>query len=71
MVKSKTSIKKYSCIHCGSPFDAYPPDDIHVIATRDEIKSKDVIKVDHKCVNCNELNTIYWKKRPRPRISVI
>ncbi len=54
--------KKYSCVYCGTPFDAYPPDDKHDFATRNEKDYEDHIKVDYKCKanDCGKINTIYW-----------
>jgi hypothetical protein len=57
------SVKKtYSCRFegCGLPFDAYPPDDFHTIATLD--KKKDSIKRTYRCPK-KHLNTIYWSKK--------
>jgi len=62
--------KTFSCIKCGHPFDAYPPDDIHTVATRREGDYRDHIKIDYKCKNCGEVNTIYWG-HPQPSISAV
>jgi len=58
--KIKETVKKYSCLNCGTPFEVYPPDDLHDIATRNETDFKDHIKINYKCTECNEINTIYW-----------
>jgi rubredoxin len=68
MVK-KEAVKKFSCLKCGSPFDAYPPDDRHNVATRNEKDFKDNIKVDYVCKDCRNTNTIYWG-HPEPAIAI-
>lgn len=60
----RTSEKKFSCIKCGSPFDVYPPDDRHDFAARKESDVIDPIKIDYKCENCGNINTIYWGHIP-------
>ena len=57
-------VKKFSCLKCGTPFDAYPPDDRHDIATRNEKDYEDHIKVDYRCKECSTINTIYWGYSP-------
>jgi rubredoxin len=54
--------RTYSCTKCGSVFEAYPPDDRHIIATRSEKDYEDNLKVDYKCreKDCGAINTIYW-----------
>jgi DNA-directed RNA polymerase subunit RPC12/RpoP len=59
MVKKEVA-KTYSCLKCGAPFEAYPPDDRHTIATRNEKDFEDHIKVDYRCKECDNTNTIYW-----------
>jgi len=59
MVK-KEVLKRFSCLKCGTPFDAYPPDDRHDTATRNEKDYEDNIKVDYRCKECGHINTIYW-----------
>jgi len=68
----KDASKKFSCLYCGTPFDAYPPDDRHNVATRDEKDYEDHIKVDYKCKGqgCGKINTIYWG-HPKPAFAVI
>jgi len=63
MVKEK--VKKFSCLKCGTPFEAYPPDDRHYKATRNEKDYEDHIKVDYRCKECSHTNTIYWG-HPKP-----
>ena len=56
----KEEVKKYSCLKCGTPFDAYPPDDHHTFASRDPNQYKDNIKVTYICKECKNENVIYW-----------
>jgi len=54
--------KKFSCVKCGSPFEIYPPDDLHKTASRDEkaCEIRGSIKMDYVCTNCGATNTLYW-----------
>jgi DNA-directed RNA polymerase subunit RPC12/RpoP len=63
-------VKKYSCIECGSPFDAYPPDDRHDRATRNEGDYKDHIKVNYRCKDCGHTNVIFWGHQA-PHVAVL
>ena len=56
----KQKVKIYSCIHCGSQFEAYPPDDRHNIATRNESDYEDHIKVNYRCKDCGKDNIMFW-----------
>lgn len=56
----KEKVKKFSCLNCGNPFDAYPPDDSHDTASRNEGEYEDKIKVNYICKECKNVNTIYW-----------
>ena len=51
--------KKFSCLVCGEPFEASPPDDVHTIGKR-EPQMEDSIMVKYHCVNRHE-NKIYWE----------
>lgn len=57
---SKAKERKYGCLKCGNPFEAYPPDDRHHTATRSEKDYEDNIKVEYQCSKCGEKNIIYW-----------
>ena len=61
-----TEKKTFSCLKCGTPFDAYPPDEVYTIARREE--SKDAIKIEYKCKRpgCRHKNAIYWVKPAPP-----
>ena len=69
MVRKETA-KTFSCLYCGTPFEAYPPDDLHTVASRNEKDYEDHIKINYKCTakGCGEINTIYWGY-PKPSIS--
>ena len=54
---SKEGAKKFSCLECGEPFEAFPPDDQHAIGSLDP--SPTAIKITYECVNHHK-NTIYW-----------
>ncbi|MCW3994859.1 MAG: hypothetical protein NWE98_01760 [Candidatus Bathyarchaeota archaeon] len=54
----------YSCLKCGTDFEIYPPDDIHVVASRIEDETSHFVKVEHVCKNCGYVNVIYWGHRP-------
>jgi len=65
--KKKEVKKQFSCIHCGSKFDVFTPDDVHTIASR--IENDSSIKVDFKCKSCGNINTIYWEKKVKGKQS--
>jgi len=56
----KETKKTFSCLQCGTAFDAYPPDDLHDIATRDENAYENNIKIPYKCKVCGKENFIFW-----------
>jgi DNA-directed RNA polymerase subunit RPC12/RpoP len=57
--------KMFSCAKCGAPFEAFPPDDLHSIATRLEKEAtKDNVIAEYKCRDCGKVNTIYWVHTP-------
>ena len=59
MVKDDRA-KGFSCLKCGTPYMAYPPDDFHYDASIKEKDVEDPIKVDYKCKECGNMNTLYW-----------
>jgi rubredoxin len=69
-MSKKVIAKTYSCLKCGASFMAYPPDDRHTIATRNEKDFEDHIKVDYRCKECANINTIYWGYS-KPTVSVL
>ena len=58
-------IKKYGCTKCGQVIEVHPPDDLHTRASRyeKECELRGSVKMEYKCNNCGELNTIYWCRR--------
>ena len=59
--------RKFACLQCGTPYEAYPPDDVHTKASSTECKEcgqehydDKEIKVNYECDNCSKLNTIFW-----------
>lgn len=55
--------RTFSCIQCGTSFDAYPPDDLHQDASRNpEELEEEPIKIEYKCKNpdCKTINILYW-----------
>ena len=59
----KNTMKKFSCLNCGAPFDAYPPDDIHNTASLRITNVNEPKKIKYKCEQCNRENIIYWGRR--------
>ena len=55
-----SNVKKLSCIHCGNPFEVYPPDDLHHFATRRMEDYGDNIWIRYTCKGCKKINLIYW-----------
>jgi hypothetical protein len=53
---------KFSCIYCGAPYEAYPPDSIHDMASLKPEDVGDPQKMIYKCQNkdCGKENIIYW-----------
>ncbi|MBD3227869.1 MAG: hypothetical protein GF329_06745 [Candidatus Lokiarchaeota archaeon] len=65
-----TNVKKFSCTKCGSTFNAYPPDDAHTIATRNEDDANDPIRIEYECKECGYSNVIFWSKHSGPVMAV-
>jgi hypothetical protein len=64
-MSEKIKHKNFSCTKCGVPYDAYPPDDKHKIATMIvEEAEKDHVIVDYLCKSCGNVNKIYWMHPP-------
>jgi hypothetical protein len=66
----KTSkAKKFSCVHCGTPFEVYPPDDEHPRASLEKPKASEVagsiIEMTYDCKNknCLKPTTLYWYRQ--------
>jgi hypothetical protein len=63
MAKKETG-RKFSCIHCGEPYEAYPPDGFHLLASLKQEDVNDPIKMTFICraKGCGKENIIYWGK---------
>jgi hypothetical protein len=63
--------KKFSCVHCGTPFEAYPPDDEYPVASSEKPEASElagiVIEKIHDCKNCLQPTTLYWYKKKKKR----
>jgi hypothetical protein len=60
--KSNDHAKMFGCTKCGSPFPAYPPDDVHCVASRNSSSFLETIEASYVCASCNEATTLYWGK---------
>lgn len=65
--QSQTNSTAFSCVLCGEPYDAFPPDDLHTFATRkapprDFLESGLCIEIPYVCLNpdCFRENVLYW-----------
>jgi hypothetical protein len=64
--------KRFSCVHCGTPFKVYPPDDDHPLAyiekPEDSKVSGSIIKMAYVCEkeHCHQPTTLYWYRRKMP-----
>jgi hypothetical protein len=52
--------RTYGCAKCGTPFTAYPPDDVHNMSSRESSSFLKNIKTSHVCSKCNEVTRLYW-----------
>jgi hypothetical protein len=58
--------KKFSCVHCGTPFEVYPPDDNHPTASLEKPQEADVsgtiieMTYDCKTKHCLKPTVLYW-----------
>jgi len=68
-----SKIKRFSCTECGTPFEAYPPDDLHPTASLESPKEAEgnVVKMTYDCQNpdCRHPTVLYWY-RPKMHIAV-
>ena len=63
----------FSCVECGEPYTAFPPDDLHKVASIKEPSEKDAwdtIKIIHDCVKCLKPMTVYWYK-PKASFAIV
>ncbi len=54
------TVKKFSCLKCGTTFTAYPPDDFHQSAALKHYELEEPIKIEYKCEKCGNVNVLYW-----------
>lgn len=52
--------RTYGCAKCGTPFTAYPPDDIHTTSSRESSSFLETIETSLACTKCNEVARLYW-----------
>ncbi len=50
------------CESCGSPIRAYPPDDIHTVATAGPTTQTDTVEIRYTCSTCGETKRLYWRR---------
>lgn len=55
-----SEVRKYSCLHFGKPYEAYPPDDWRHVATIAEDDFSDCQMIIYTCESCGEENTLFW-----------
>lgn len=62
---AKETVKRLSCLHCGSPFEAYPPDDFHLFASLKAEEVSNPVKMIYRCQakGCGNENILYWGSR--------
>jgi hypothetical protein len=52
--------RTYGCAKCGTPFTAYPPDDVHKTSSRESSSFLEAIETVHLCSKCNDTTRLYW-----------
>ena len=55
-----TQPRTYGCGKCGTPFTAYPPDDVHNISSRESSSFLETVETLHPCSKCDEATRLYW-----------
>jgi len=60
-VDSSTA-RNFGCVNCGHPYTAYPPDDVHVVASRIASPFLEEVQSDYLCSGCKEVSQLYWSK---------
>lgn len=57
---SRKGAKSFSCHICGEPFEAFPPDDMHLKGSI--LRLPNAIPIKYTCENraCMAENTIFW-----------
>lgn len=56
--------RAYACVNCGNPYQAFPPDDQHTIATDKICDKGDSRTVRYECPNCYYRNELHWDLEP-------
>ncbi|MFQ5969562.1 MAG: helix-turn-helix domain-containing protein [Nitrososphaerales archaeon] len=60
MMSQEKELRTYACVNCGTPYNAFAPDDQHTIA-KDKICDKgDSRTVPYECSNCYYSNELHW-----------
>jgi len=66
--------KKFSCVHCGNPFEVYLPDDEHPTASLEKPKEAagTIIPMTYDCKNedCVKPTTLYWYRK-KMQVSIL
>jgi len=57
------SARKFACVNCGYPYDAYPPNDRYHIALPIQCEDSDCIEIKYECENCRKMNPIFWDRK--------
>jgi hypothetical protein len=57
-----TEFRTFGCIHCGAPYPAVRPDDIHVVVIPNPCSRGDSIEMPIECNNCHQRNIIHWDR---------
>ncbi|MFQ5941690.1 MAG: helix-turn-helix domain-containing protein [Nitrososphaerales archaeon] len=52
--------RAYACVNCGLPYQVYPPDDQHTVASDKISEYGDSRNVRHECSNCYYTNELHW-----------
>jgi hypothetical protein len=58
-----TELKAFSCLNCGRPYPAVPPNDICIVAKSTPCPKDDSIPIQTDCKDCGHRNTIWWDKK--------
>jgi DNA-directed RNA polymerase subunit RPC12/RpoP len=53
-------VRLYSCRHCGEPYTANPPDDVHITSVANVEGGEDDIQIRYHCTACSKENKLTW-----------
>jgi hypothetical protein len=59
---SVRSMRIYGCEECGSPISAYPPDDVHTVATGRSSPLLQTIDIKYLCHGCGGMKFLHWRR---------